>query len=139
MSEFFLRIKDNTILNKKAVRKAFCELKDGAYMVKIETAKKRSTPQNAYYWSCVLPLAVNGFRDLGYDEIETTEDVHEVFKSLFLKRHMENKDGLVIEYTGSTRKLTTMEFMEYLEKIGKFCAENLYTVIPEPGQQMAIL
>lgn len=136
--EFFITIRDGQILNKKRIKKAFDELKDGTYQVKIESAKKRSLQQNKYYFGCVLPMAKQGFNDIGYDEIQTTEDVHEIFKSLFIKRHFENKDGLVMEYVGTTTKLSTFEFMEYIDKIAKFCAENLSIAIPAPGESLLI-
>lgn len=138
MRELLLYKTNGIITNQQVIERALDELEDGYYLVKIARKNKRSDLQNRYYWGCVLPLALEGFRDIGYDEIKSDEDVHEIFKSLFLKKHHENAAGLVIEYIGSTKKLSKIEFMEYLERVVRFCSENLSISIPDPGQPILI-
>src|SRR5688500_16834866 len=113
---------------------------DGKIVMKIEDKNNRSLPQNAYYWSCVVPLVKDGLRDAGYDEIKTEEDAHEVMKRLFLRQQIGSakKGGEVLEFTRSTTQLTKEMFNEYLESIWKWSAEFLNVNIPSPGQQATI-
>ncbi len=126
MSESIIHISNGEIVNKITVRNAFKDLADGRYSLKIEAANKRSLNQNAYYWGVVLPLVKDGLRDIGYREIKTIDDTHEALKYMFLKKQIGNENtGEVIEILGSTAKLTTVNFNEYIEDIAKWCAEFL--------------
>ena len=81
----------------------------------------RSNPQNKYYWAvCVETLA---------DEIGLTlEETHEILKHKFLVPF--EKKGYQIY--PSTTQLTTIEFNNYIEKIQRWAAQELNTVIPDP-------
>lgn len=135
--EFFCQIIDGKLQTTRTHDAQLVKIKNGLVKVSVESANKRSTQVNRYYWGCMLVEALKGFRDLGYDEIQTTSDVHEIFKAMFLRKHFENKDGLVVEYVGSTAKLTNLEFIEYMEKIGRFCSLNLSVTILAPNTQSA--
>jgi RNA-binding protein YhbY len=135
--EVFVTKSDGQIVNKKAVREAWESTPpNGKFVMKIEDKNKRSLPQNAYYWACVVPLVKHGLREAGYDEIKTDEDAHEVMKHLFLKHQIGNKNtGEIIELTRSTTTLTKELFNQYLEDVWKWAAEFLGISIPSPGQQ----
>lgn len=136
----FVTKSDGEIVNKKAVRAAWDSVPaNGRFLMTIEDKNKRSLPQNAYYWSCVVPMVKEGLRDAGYDEIKTEEDAHEVMKHLFLKQRVVNKETgeVVFELTRSTTSLTKELFNEYLESIWRWAAEFLNVVIPAPNTQMA--
>jgi hypothetical protein len=138
-TQIFIHITHNQITNKKVIRKAFEQLKDGRYLVSIESGNNRSNPQNAYYWGCCLPLIKDGLIEVGYREITSNEQVHDLMKYMFLKKRIVNEEtGEVIETIGSTAKLTTIEFMEYIDRIAQFSAEMLGVVIPAPNTQMDI-
>jgi hypothetical protein len=130
-----IHIKDGQITNKAAARKLF-QVEDGSYVVELKKNKKRSNPQNAYYWSCIIPLVTDGLKNLGHTWSE--EDTHEVLKGLFLKRKKELPNGEIVETVGSTRKLTTEEFNEYIEQIAQFAASYLSLTIPAPGEQTTL-
>jgi hypothetical protein len=133
--QVFISMADGEIVNKTTMRNAFADLPNGRYLVKIERKNKRSLPQNAYYWACVVPMVKEGLRNIGYDEVKTEEDAHEIMKYLFLKRQIGSKEtGEMIEFTRSTTKLTTTLFSEYLESIYKWGAEFLGINIPAPSQ-----
>lgn len=135
-SQTFIYISNGTITNKKAIRNVFEGLKDGRYLVKIESNKTRSSPQNRYYFGCVLPLVKDGLIEIGYREISNNEQVHELMKFMFLKKNIVNEiTGEVIETVGSTTGLSTIEFNEYIDRIAQFSAEMLGVVIPEPNSQ----
>lgn len=138
--EVFVHKRDGEIVNKKAVRMAWESTPpDGKFIMKIEDKNKRSLPQNAYYWSCVVPLVKDGLRDLGYDDVKSEEDAHEVMKHLFLKHQIGNKNtGEVIELTRSTTSLTKEMFNQFLEDVWKWAAEYLGINIPNPGEQITI-
>lgn len=90
--------------------------------------KKRSNPQNAYYWGVVLPAFVQ-FRHEQGEEFDA-EMAHEMFKLKFLRKSVVNIDtGEVLGQTvRSTTTLNTAEFSEYLEKIIAWLADYGITV-----------
>lgn len=139
MPEFILHISDGIILNKVAVRKAFNALHAGKYLVSIKSIKKRSLQQNAYYWGCMVPLVRDGLYNAGYDEVKTNNDAHEVIKALFLKRKIKSKiNEDEIEVTGSTAKLTTVLFNEFIEDVIKWAACYLSIQIPYPNEPITM-
>lgn len=99
--------------------------------------KKRSNPQNAYLWGVVYPLLLQGLVDVGYDiEKGSTELIHEWSKKEFLPAiKIERDNGDTLSIPASTAKLTTVEFMEYIERIAQFSAEYLGVVIPPPNTE----
>lgn len=139
-TQIFIHITHNQITNKQVIRKAFEELKDGRYLVSIENGNNRTSPQNRYYWGCCLPLVKEGLQGIGYREVKTNEDAHEVLKYLFLKKLIPNEEtGEAIEILGSTAKLTTVEFNEYIDQIVQWGAEYLNIQIPLPNEQLQLL
>lgn len=94
--------------------------------------KHRSGAQNSFYWGVVVEMVRIGLNDLG--EAFTAEEVHDILKCKFLKRQKidETTGELLFEYLGSTAKLTTVEFMTYIEECSRFAAEFLGVAIPEP-------
>ncbi len=103
--------------------------------------KKHRTPsQNAYYWAVVIPLILEEFVNLGNDlqvgNKEHIELVHDMLKGMFLEaKEVVDADGVAIKLPPTTKDLTTVQFMEYLEKVCQFAAERLQLVIPEPETQ----
>lgn len=139
MPEFFFHISSGEITNKRTVRKAFESLDDGSYRAKIESAKKRTLSQNAYYFAVVVPMVKEGLQESGFDQVRTNDDAHLVLKALFLKRHFVNPNtGEAIEWIESTAKLKTVDFNSYLESIWKWGAEYLGIQIPQPNEQLHI-
>ena len=105
--------------------------------VEIEVSKKksrRSLPQNSYYWSAVIPIIRQAFRELGHQL--DNEETHEFLKHQFLKESIITEDG---EYLGerikSSTELTKSEFMDYIAEIQQFAAEKLSVYIPDPNEQ----
>ena len=84
---------------------------------------KRTDPQNKYYWGVVVELLS---QELGYE----TEEVHNLLKSMFLKRRVILKGKEYISI-GSTAKLSTSQFTDYIEKIKRFSSLELSIIIPE--------
>ncbi len=96
--------------------------------------KKRTNPQNSYYWGVVIELIKNYINHLGNNFDSDT--IHELLRSLFLKTTKEivNKESgevTIIEYIQSTTKLSTIEFETYLESCKRYAAETFYINIPD--------
>jgi hypothetical protein len=83
----------------------------------------RSLSQNAYLWGVVYPLLAE---HCGYE----LEEVHEALKFRFLRDRQNETPGLV--RVGSTARLSTAEFTEYIEQCRHLAAE-LGIVIPDPS------
>lgn len=99
-----------------------------------EVKRKRSDQQNRYYWGVVVKLVTDAFRDAG--NMVNAEDVHD-----FLKQHvgklsqvLVTPDGEVLRGPGSTARLTTTEFSNYVEAVRAWAAEVLGLSIPSPDE-----
>lgn len=140
MKEVILNISNRKIINLDEFRKAFVSLKDGRYLITIKDMRKRSLPQNAYYWAVVVPLVRAGLYEAGYDEVQDNDDAHEVIKQVHLRKRIVSKQtGDVIDIAGHTKKLTIPEFNDFIERVSKWAAEFLGVVIPAPSHNMAML
>ena len=90
----------------------------------------RTNNQNAYLWGVVYKVISDTF---GW----TDDDVHEFCKNKFNPKFLEITDKATgekeeLKIGGSTRKLSTLDFMEYVEKIQIFFAEH-DCFIPDPN------
>jgi hypothetical protein len=138
MKQITFEIRGGKIINPAEMRELFNTLKEGRHQLTIKDMRKRSLPQNDYYWGVVVPMCRQGLYDAGYDEVKTSLDSHEVLKHLFLKKEVVNKStGEVLVLDGSSKELTIPEFNEYIENICKWAAEYLSIAIPSPNEAMA--
>lgn len=97
--------------------------------------RKRSYLQNAYYHGVVIELLYAQFKDFG--EHVDRETVHEMLKAKFLPRELIGTGGEIIgTYSGSTASLSTVEFIEYVERIQQWAAETFGLVIPDPNEDL---
>lgn len=140
MKEMVINIKNRTFVNKEELRQLLQSLNDGKHLIRITVYTKRSLRQNAYYHGVVVPMVRQGLFDAGYDQVTENEDAHEILKHIFLKRKFiseQNGDEVVV--AGSTRKLTTVEFNEFIHQVTRWAAEYLGVVIPDPNSAYAML
>lgn len=103
--------------------------------------KIRSTLQNSYYWSCVVPEVIEGLIAAGFESSEINKDVvHDMLRHKFLTKDLPSPEftGEFITITKSTTELTTGEFMDYIAEIQRWSADFLHHVIADPGQQKEI-
>jgi len=139
MKETIVHIENHKLRNPAAVTVLLNQLKDGKYLLTFKAHKKRSDNQNRYWWGCVIPLVKQGLNDCGYNEIRTNEDAHEVIKGVFLKRSIvSEKTGEVIEFSGSTADLQTVEFNKLIEDVVQWAVEFLSIQIPMPNESMVM-
>ena len=109
-----------------------CALEGKDLSVEIKRAvKKRSNPQNEYYWGVVIPISVEGFKDTG--NLMSDTEVHEFYKQRFNYKLVEVR-GYSVKIGKSTAKLNTIEFSEYIKKIRDFADNWLSVYIPEPTE-----
>ena len=86
---------------------------------------KRSDQQNAYYWGVVLHIMSQHF---GY----TPAEMHEELKLMF--NPIQSKFSEYAEIGGSTAKLNTKEFADYIERCCQWAAIDHSLYIPAPGE-----
>ena len=104
--------------------------------------KTRSNKQNAYYWTVVIPMLIDGFVDAGNDGLQSGNPehqqwVHGEMKKIHLDNGLEVADanGEVYTLPSSTTECNTIEFMQYIQDIQKWAAECLSIDIPDPNEQ----
>jgi hypothetical protein len=112
--------------NTAKFRAYLSSFKNGARIELIlrKLSKKRTNPQNRYYWGVVVPMLGKHF---GY----TKSEMHEALKWQFLRKPEADPPTV-----GSTRKLTTEQFNEYIETIQIWSASEYSVVIPDPNEAM---
>lgn len=98
--------------------------------------KRRSNPQNAYYWGVIIPLVTEGINHFG--NAFTPEETHEFLKAKFNSRQVEVIDGHYLDMPQSTSKMDTREFMDFIERIQQFASMMLNIYIPSPNEQTTI-
>lgn len=128
---------EGKIINRQALAEKMLKLKPNhSYTVAIRSVNKTTDRQRGYYFGAVCPLAMQGYQDIGYDEIQTPYQAHKALEKMFCIKSIVNKlTGELIDIPGSIMDLEPQEFNLYLEKVYQFCAEHLYTIIPPPLSQ----
>ena len=116
------------ILDDPDMFKKYClSLEGNSVFVTVEKMKNiRSNAQNRYLWGVLYKLISDS---LGWE----IEDVHTFCKQEFNPKHIELK-GEEWKVGGSTTKMSTIEFSEYVEKIQRFFAEHANLSLPDPNQ-----
>lgn len=89
----------------------------------------RSVRANRYWWGICVQLVAE---HTGY----TPEEIHDIAKQMFLPKTLAVNDGngeIKGEFVigGSTRKLNTAEFAEFVERFKQWAATTLDVVIPD--------
>jgi hypothetical protein len=98
-----------------------------------EQKRRRSLNQNNYYFGVLVKRITEVFRDVGNDMDEV--EVHEYLKDEVgkLTRIAVLPDGEVVKIRGSTKRLTTAEFENYLEKVRAWAA-TMGIALPLPNE-----
>jgi hypothetical protein len=118
--------------NRRAFDEQVRQFREGAQVEIAVTIRRasRSQPQNAYYWGVIVQVISE---HTGY----TPDEVHEFLKMKFIPKKLAVTDGngeIRDEFVlgGSTRKMTTVQFGEFMEECRRFAAETLDCYIPDP-------
>lgn len=124
-----------TIANSQSIRSTLDmwlnTISNGDYVMTVERVQKpRSNPQNAYMWVCFTIIAQAWSEAIG--RVVTPENVHDAYCLLFLPVTMPNGTNI----PGSTSKLTTEEFTDFLNKV-QADAETEYGIkLPNPDDAL---
>lgn len=133
MIEFFAYIDDSHELkNPKVVRRYFDQLTPGRWRFRIEKSNKRTLLQNDWFHA-ILPDILRALRDVGYNEVRTTEDAKAVIKSLFFKRTISNGTD-DIELIDGTSETSKEIFTERAEEIIIWAKTYLGIDVAPPGK-----
>lgn len=109
--------------------------KDCAVELTLQSKTKgRSSPQNRYYWGCVLPIIKEALREQ-HGLIYDSEDLHDFLKIKFNSIEIVNEDEVVEKLPVSTTALNTAEFEAFLENIRIWGNDFLNIIIPLPNEQ----
>lgn len=101
-----------------------------AWIVEIKKkTKARSLSQNALYWRWMNDIAALVSDNTGYEK----DEVHELFKKQFLEPK-EVEIGDIGVHVYSTKNLTVKEMVEYMERVDRFCIQNLAISLPIPQE-----
>ena len=125
--------------NRNLIIDAIRSFEGADVLITIEKPKKkRSNPQNAFYYGVVIPIVQNALRDAGY--VMTNEATHDLIKLKFLKEViLSNEDtGEVIERVKSTTELSTSQFMDFVAEIRQFTNDYFGVDIPEPNENLTL-
>jgi len=97
--------------------------------------KKRTLPQNAYYWAVVIPILTRGFINVGYGAM-TDIKTHSWMKRKYLlgEEKCDFDEMPVLEIIGSTTKLNIERFFEIMHDLHRYGAQNLGVKIPDPDK-----
>lgn len=132
---------ESIILNKKAghcdirpLINHFSAVRDGMYRVEVYQCRNyRSNAQNSWLWGCIYPILLNAMVAEGWENMTTSEDVHEFFKSLLCGKKIVNRTtGEVVTIPNSTARMDTSQFSEYCERLRDYGREYLGVEIPDP-------
>ena len=105
--------------------------RDGDVVVVVRPhANPRSLAANAFLWGVVYRAIAD---HTGY----TPEEIHSLMKTLHLPKHVAiaNQHGEVVEdrvIGGSTARLSTSDFRDYITRVSQWAVTTLGLVIPDP-------
>ena len=88
--------------------------------------KNRTDAQNKYWWGVVIDILS---KEIGFEP----EEIHDYIKRRFLPVTSE-KYG--ISSGKSTTRLTTVEFIDLIERVQRWAAQDLHIYIPDPGEDI---
>jgi len=111
------------ILNADRFRAYMTRLNGFVEVVVKPIRRKRTLPQNAYYWGVVVEMIR---AEVGY---LTKEEAHDALRMNFLMDRTR-----LLPTIRSTTTLSTLEFGEYIEQVRTWAAEFLNLPIPDPTQ-----
>lgn len=142
MEVLALGVVKNGKLELQNAKKFASELKifegDNVLLTLEKKKRKRSNQQSRYYWGVVIPSIKYAMEAKGFF-LNSKEQVHELMKVKFLKAEIINiATGEIIETIGSTTRLSTLDFENFLEQIRAWGASYLDCIVPLPNEQTEI-
>lgn len=136
MREFIISKSGKDFRNTKAWKEHIASLPDGRYQITIRSMKSRSLPQNAWFHA-ILPDVLAALRDIGYNDVRTTEDAKAFIKAIFFRKKISNGVDTV-EIIEGTSEQTKENFMEKAEDIIIWGRTYLNIDIAPPAKQFEL-
>lgn len=134
--QFVISKNGGKFTNVKAWKEHINSLADGRYIISIKSYKERSLPQNAWFHA-ILPDVLAALRNIGYNEIRTTEDAKDFLKALFFRKKVSN--GIdTVEVIERTSEQSKEDFTEKAEDIIIWAATYLNIDIAPPAKQFEL-
>jgi len=101
--------------------------------------KKRSLPQNAYYWGVVVPYYKKWFEDT-QGTILSAEETHNILKVAVGKmvRVVTLPNGNVYETVDTSTKLNTAQWEVYMSQCRMFASQFCDMIIPLPNEDLTL-
>jgi len=125
--------------NRKRFLEQIGQLSDGRIeIIYRRVYKKRSNPQNAFYWGIILQEYCYGYHEQTGETI-TKETAHFQLQQRFNFTELVNKEtGEVLHVPKGTSKMSTVEFLDYTAECVRFISEWFGITVAEPGEQNEI-
>ena len=100
--------------------------------------KKRSNPQNSYYWGVLIPITKQAIKN-EWGEVWTTDKIHEFYKLHFNYIEKVNETtSEVIKIPKSTTDNTTTQQEEYHAQIREFLKDWFNVTAPLPNEGLEL-
>ena len=127
----------NLVKNRAKVKQAVSNFEGKDIEVIIRKAtKRRSNPQNAYYFGVIIPLTIQAI-ELEWGEVWNTDKTHNMFKSLFLFEEKVNKEtSEVIKIPTSSTENTTAKQETFHNQCREFLKEWFNVKTPLPNEEI---
>lgn len=126
------------LVNRPLFHDLLRTLRNGPYELSLTRLRAiRSQQANRYWWGVVVHLFSE---HTGY----TPEEIHEWAKAKFIPKRLALLNGngdVEDEYVigGSTRKMTTTEFADFVDTVRQFGNERLDLNIPDPDPDWRVV
>lgn len=134
MQEFYINKTKGQFTNNGKLKEHLALLPDGRYLVTVKSSKVRSLQQNAWFHA-ILPEILHALRDIGYNDIRTTEDAKDFVKSIFFRKKVSN--GIdTVEVIEGTSEQSKLNFAEKAEDIIIWAQTYLGIDIAPPAEQL---
>lgn len=118
------------LVDRSAFTRAMKRMRAGKVIVVVQhPTTGRSSQANRYYWGVVL-AAIS--EHTGYEQ----DELHEYFKKRFNPVFVSLGDGEEI-VGGSTSRMDTSTFHDYVERIRRFALTELNVMTPDPNEVAA--
>ena len=132
------KVKDGSLaVNRSLIAKTIKHFEGAEITLTIEKKfSKRSNNQNAFYWGVILPI-VSELLQNSTGHFFSIEETHDVLKSnCNYKELISENTGEITKIPLSTTELTTIEFIEFMEKVEHFVFDYFSVTLPKPNEQL---
>ena len=138
MGKIDIQVISGNIVNVVPIKTYFANKRDGFYELEAKEKRKiRSLGQNAYFHGIMLPIVAKGLQEVGWEDIQDEEDAKDLVKDMFGRFTLVNmKTGEMVTRIKPTHRMTTIEFMEFCDKIIQWGAQWLGVQIPYPNEYL---